>query len=67
MATDDFELPGWKTDFERAVNRAAGRLDAAFLRLGEAISRTLRRLAAWIDDTARPHPDVTARPSSSSR
>jgi len=63
MATDDFELPSWKTDFERAVNRAAARLDATFLRLGEAISRVLRRLAAWIEDTARPHPIHVARVS----
>lgn len=56
MATDDFELPCWKRDFERGLNRAAVRLDAALLRFGEAVSRVLRRLADWIDETARPHP-----------
>jgi hypothetical protein len=56
MTTDEFELPTWKSDFERVVNRLAARLDMAFLRFGEAVSRTLRLLAAWIDDTARPHP-----------
>ena len=55
MAMDDFELPCWTRDFERALNRAAGRIDAALLRFGEAVSRALRKLADWIDDTARPH------------
>ncbi len=56
MATDDFELPCWKRDFELGLNRAAARLDAALLRFGEVVSRVLRRLADWIDETARPHP-----------
>ena len=56
MANEDFELPCWTRDLERAVNRTAARLDAALLRFGEAISRTLRRLADWIDDSARSHP-----------
>ncbi len=58
MATDDFELPSWTRHFERRLNRAAVRLDAALLRFGEAVSRVLRRLADWIDDTARPHRTV---------
>ncbi len=58
MANEDFDLPCWTRDFERAVNRTAARLDAAMLRFGEAISRALRRLADWIDDSARPHPSA---------
>lgn len=56
MSTEDFELPGWKTDLERAINRMAARLDAALLRFGDRVSRALRRIADWMDDTARPHP-----------
>ncbi|HEX8793444.1 MAG TPA: hypothetical protein VF765_21025 [Polyangiaceae bacterium] len=56
MSTDDFELPSWKRDFERSLNRAAARIDAALLRFGEAVSRALRRVADWIDEAARPHP-----------
>jgi hypothetical protein len=55
MATDEFEIPTLQRHIERGLNRMAGRLDAWFLRLGDALSRFLRRVANLIDDSARTH------------
>lgn len=58
---EDFELPSWKTDLERFLNRTAARVDATLLRMGEVLSRVLRKLADLIDDSSRPHPQAVPR------